>query len=486
VLCIHRPSKCAWPLVMLTTVLSGAGPCAAAQSAPAQSAIEQSAATQSAATLEPAVAQGVDEAAVEWLESTKAPSVSIAIVERGAVVLAKAYGLARLDPPTPAGAGTRYAIDSVSKEFTAAAILLLAQQGKLSLDDPLGKWFAGLGAASGATLRQLLTHTSGIRDYWPEDFATPQMMKPTTSPAIIQEWASRPLDFEPGTDWQYSNTGYVLAGTVVERVSGVPLFEFERRHIFLPLRMARVAEYSAPQAAQDAAGYTRYGLGPLHAAPKEAKGWLFGAADLAMEPKDLALWDISLIDRSLLSEHSYAAQCAPVVLKDGTRRPYGLGLHIDTDPAGRLRLGHTGAGSGFLADNRIWPHARIAIVTLTNNDWASPEDLVDRIAFLVLPPTPAQARARALFEAFQNGTVDRTRFTAAGRFYLTDEALAELRASLSPLGPARLIQLEREEKRGGMTTRVWKILCRGARLEATERAYPDGELAQFMIVKRED
>ncbi len=444
-----------------------------------------------AASLDAPTAAQVDEVALEWLNSTGAPSVSLAIVQRGALAYAKAYGLARELPGVPATAASRYAIDSVSKQFTAAAILLLAQQDKLSLDDPLAKWFARLGEASRVTLRQLLTHTSGIRDYWPQDFVTPPMIHPTTPQAIIEEWAARPLDFVPGTDWQYSNTGYVLAGAVVERVSGEPLFEFLQRHIFIPLAMTHVADYasppadSAPLTEEDAAGYTRFGLGPVHRASTEGAGWLFGAANLAMRPAELALWDISLIDRSLLNSNSYAAQRTPVVLANGTRRPYGLGLDIE-DTHGRLSIGHTGSGSGFRADNRVWPRERIAIVTLSNNDLASPQNLLDRIAFLVLPPTPAEARARALFAEFQQGTVDRSLFTATGNFYLTGEVLADLHASLGALGRARLIELEQEYRRGGMLTRTWKILCDGARLTAIERGNPGGRLDEFMITKAAD
>ena len=231
---------------------------------------------------------------------------------------AKADGAARLTPKVPSTPSTRYAVDSVSKEFTAAALLLLAEQGKLSLDDPLAKWFPDLGASAAVTLRQLLAATpASIRDYWPQDFLTPEMTRPAATAAIIDEWARRPLDFEPGTDWQYSNTGYVLAGAVVEKVSGETLFEFLKQRVFTPLHMNRVTEYApaeedlTPTAERlgngDAAAYTRFGLGPVLAAPKEGAGWLFGAAGLAMQPSDLALWDVSLIDRSLLQADSVSA-----------------------------------------------------------------------------------------------------------------------------------------------------------------------------------
>ncbi len=432
----------------------------------------------------------VDRVVAEWLASTGAPSASIAIVRDDRLAYAQAYGDARLNPKVPSTGATSYPIDSVSKEFTATAVLLLAEQGKLSLDDPMAKWFPELRAAAAVTLRQLLTHTSGIRDYWPQDFLTPEMTRPTTPAAIIDEWAQRPLDFEPGTDWQYSNTGYVLAGAVVEKVSGETLFKFLGRYVFGPLHMTQVSEYSPTGTATratagDAAGYTRYGLGPLVPAPAEGSGWLFGAAGLAMRPSDLALWDLSLLERSLLKAESYQTEFEPVVLKSGRTPDYALGLEVELIQ-GRLRIGHAGGGSGFLADNRVWPRERTAIVVLTNNDWADPSDLTDRIAFVVLPPTPQEARVRQLFQAFQDGKVDRGLFSFVGNFYFTAAVLADLRSSLSPLGPARLIQLERETQRGGMTTRRWKILCPGVRLEAIERSHPDGKIDEFMIAKKED
>ena len=439
-----------------------------------------------AATLDPATTSAIDATAADWLAKTGAPSASIAVVKNGKVAYVQAYGLARLDPRQPATAETRYAIDSVSKEFTAAAVLVLAQQGKLSLDDQAGKYLPDLGPASSVTLRQLLTHTAGVRDYWPQDFVPPDMSRPTTTDAIIQTWARRPLDFPPGTDWQYSNTGFVLAGAIVEKVSGQKLLPFMREHIFAPLKMKRVTQDdTGPLPPSDAGAYTRHGLGPVRPALKEGAGWLFAATDLAMQPKDLALWDISLIDRSLLKPDSYQAEFDSIHVKDGTDKHYGLGLDVET-VHGRLRIGHSGGGSGFLAENRIWPDDKTAIVVLTNNDWASPGDLGDRIAFLVLPPKPEETRAKAVFTGFQTGTVDRGLFTDGGNFYLTDTVLADLKASLGPLGPLWLISLERESKRGGMVTRRWKILCGDKKLEAVERGYPDGKLEEFIVTEAGD
>ncbi|HEX4504464.1 MAG TPA: serine hydrolase domain-containing protein [Alphaproteobacteria bacterium] len=439
-----------------------------------------------AATLDPDTETAIDAAAADWLAKTGAPSASIAVVKDGKIAYVKAYGFARLDPHQPATTEMRYAIDSVSKEFTAAAVLIMAQQGKLKLDDPAGKYLPDLGPAASVTLRQLLTHTSGLRDYWPQDFVPPDMARPTSTDALIQAWARRPLDFPPGTDWQYSNTGFVVAGAIVEKVSGEKLLPFLRRHIFAPLKMNHVTEDdTGPLPASDAGAYTRHGLGPVRPAPKEGAGWLFAATDLAMQPKDLALWDISLLDRSLLAPDSYKTEFGSVHLADGTDKHYGLGLDIET-AHGRLRIGHSGGGSGFLAENRIWPDDKTAIVVLTNNDWASPGDLGDRIAYLVLPPKPEEARARAIFAGFQNGMVDRNLFTDGGNFYLTPQVLADLKASLGSLGPVWLIDLDKESRRGGMVTRRWRILCGEKRLQVVERGYPDGKLEQFLVMEAGD
>jgi len=428
----------------------------------------------------------IDASVRDWLATSGAPSASIAVIQNGVVAYAHAYGKAQLRPATVATTSTRYAVDSISKEFTAAAVLLLVQQGKLSLDDPVEKWFPDLGDASRVTVRQLLNHTSGIRDFWPQDFVPPEMLRAASEAAIIGEWARRPLDFEAGTQWQYSNTGYVVAAAIVEKVSGEKLMDFLQRHIFEPLKMEHVTEDDThPLPAGDAVPYTRQGLGPARHAPKEGPGWLFGAGALAMTPSELALWDISLMNRSLLAPPSYAAMLEPVILKDGTKKDYGLGLDLQKTQ-GRTRIGHDGAGSGFLSAHRIWPDEKIAIIAVTNNDWATPDDLVNRIAFIVLPPNAAEARARAVFSQFQQGSVDRALFTDNGNSLLTAQALSDLGASLGPLGAPLLIELERESNRGGMVTRIWKILCRSKRLLVIERGYPDGKLEQFLVEQLND
>ncbi len=436
-----------------------------------------------AAPLNPQQTQAIDDSVQEWLASTGAPSVSIAVVEEGVVAYARAYGKARLDPARIATTDTRYAVDSVSKEFTASAILMLQQAGKLQLDDPVSRFLPTLGGApvGSVTIRQLLSHTAGLRDYWPQDYVPSEMIRPTSTTALLDEWARKPLDFKPGTDWQYSNTGYVVAGAIAEKLSGEALVPFLQARIFQPLHMTHVVEDdTAPLPQSDAGAYTRYGMGPVRSATKEGRGWLFAASELAMTATDLARWDVSLIDRSLLSGGSYEALTRTVKLASGSDTHYGLGVEVQDDQ-GRREISHDGAGSGFLAANAIWPGAKVAVVALTNNDWASPSAVIDRVAFVALPPTETEAPARSVFDDFQHGRIDRGRFTENANAYLTPAVLADQAAGLSALGPLRLMKLSHSSNRGGMRILVWSVTTTRARVTVVERTLPDGRIEQFMV-----
>ena len=237
----------------------------------------------------------IDDAVKEILARTGVPSASVAVVKDGAVVYEHAYGNARLDPPLAATSQMRYSIGSISKQFTASAVLLLAEEGKLSLDDRVVRWLPELTRARDVTIRQLLSMTSGYQDFWPQDYVMPMMLNPVTPAEIAKGWAQIPLDFEPGSKWQYSNTNYVLAGMIVERVAGMPLIEFLHKRIFEPLGMTSVFNSDeAALPANEPMRYLRYALGPVRTAPKEGRGWMFAAGELAMTAHDLALWDISV------------------------------------------------------------------------------------------------------------------------------------------------------------------------------------------------
>src|SRR5438270_828553 len=177
----------------------------------------------------------IDKAATDALRESGTPSASVAVVKDGQIVYAHAYGNAKLEPATPATAEMRYSVGSISKQFTATAILLLAEQHKLSLDDKVARFFPDLTRANEVTIRQLLTMTAGYQDYWPQDYVMPNMLKPVQPRQILEGWARKPLDFDPGTKWQYSNTNYALLGQIVQKASGQDLYTFLQQRVFQPL-----------------------------------------------------------------------------------------------------------------------------------------------------------------------------------------------------------------------------------------------------------
>src|SRR6185437_8737043 len=272
------------------------------------------------------LAKQVDDVAMQVLRESGAPSASVAVVLHGKIAYAHAYGFAKLNPGIAATTDMRYAIGSISKQFTAATILLLQQQGKLLLDDPISKWLPNLTRANEITLREILSHTSGYQDFWPQDYLPPLMSKPMPPMEILKRWAMRPLDFEPGTRWQYSNTNFVIAAQIVEKITGEPFFNFLKEHILTPLGLSSAVNFDENKMSEtDPSGYMRYGLGPLRPAPQEGAGWMAGAGELAMTPTDLAKWDISLINESLLDRASYHQMEQEVRLKNGAGTNYGLG-----------------------------------------------------------------------------------------------------------------------------------------------------------------
>lgn len=431
----------------------------------------------------------IDTAARAVLDATGAPSASIAIVRGGEIVYERAYGDGRIDPRTPAAPAMRYAIGSVSKQFTATAILLLAQDGKLSLDDKVATWFPELTRASDITVRQLLSMTSGYQDYWPQDYVFPDMRRPATAQLITQRWASKALDFDPGTRWQYSNTNYVIAAAIAERVAGMPFMDFLRQRIFTPLGMTSVADVNAgPLTDRDAQPLLRNALGPLRPAPKEATGWLFGAGQLAMTAHDLALWDLAVINRSVLRPASYRTQQTEMILAAGTATGYGLGVSVDAS-GGRRRISHGGAVSGYTTSNHIYPDEQAAVVVFTNiypGAAGAPGQIAARITDVIFAPADtagavALAAARQMYDGLTSGTIDRTLLTPAANAYFTQEVLADYAASLAPLGSPTDFAARGESLRGGMTIRSYWIRAGGVVMGLTTMTLPDGRLDQYII-----
>jgi CubicO group peptidase (beta-lactamase class C family) len=437
----------------------------------------------------------VDQIVNQALASTRVPSASIAIVRDGKIVYAKAYG--DQGPGLPrTSADAKYPIASVSKQFTAAAVLLLEDEGKLDLDETVAKYFPEVSGADRITIRQLLSHTAGLQDYWPQDYSFAAMEKPVTPQQIVDRWGKKPLDFTPGTAWQYSNTGYVVAGMIVEKVSGTTLMAYLDTKIFKPLGMRPVDQDQAigkgfPQPTH------RFALGPVRAAKPAAPGWLWAAGQLAMSASDLAKWDIARIDRKLLAPEDWREQETEVRLADGSPSHYGLGVSLG-EHEGTPTVSHGGEAVGFLSENLVMPDKRYAVVALVNADFGNAQGTItDGITALLYPSTEAaapsldqtrDALARKVFDQLRAGTLDRSLLTQNAAYYFDATATADYRTSLGALGdPQGFVPLGKPRLRGGFVNRNYGISYAGQRLVAITYAEPgaQGRFEQFIVMPRD-
>lgn len=320
------------------------------------------------------------------------------------------------------------------------------------------------------------------------------MMAPTTAQHILDVWGGKPLDFDPGTQWQYSNTNYVVAGRIAEIAGGKPLIDQLQERIFRPLKMTGVFNSDASRLpANDPTGYYQHALGPLRPSPKEGQGWMFAAGELAMPASDLALWNISMMDRTLLAPASYDQMFTEVKLKDGKGTGYGLGVEVGVRNGHRF-IEHNGEVSGFVSENIVFPDDKVAVTVLTNEDASSAAGALGRkIAPLVLggassmgagsaAAASAEKRALAIFTGLQEGKLDRSQLTAFCDAYFTQEAVEDFASSLKPLGAPTSFKQVSEGKRGGMTFRAFTVSFPAKQLRVTVYEMPDGKLEQYLVM----
>ena len=463
---------------------------------PALAAVLLIATPAAAQQLTPVETARIDTLVADALKSSGVPSASVAIVRAGKIVFAKAYG--DQGPGMKAtSAAAKYQIASISKQFTAAALLLLEDEGKLSLDDTVSKWVPDITDADKISVRQLLSHTAGIQDYWPQDYDFAAMERPVTPQQILDRWAKKPLDFAPGTAWQYSNTGYVVAGMIIEKASGMKLLDYLQKKIFKPLGIeAMDQDYAVGKGFPQ--GNHRFALGPVRPAKPAAHGWLWAAGELAMSASDLAKWDIARIDRKILTPEDWEAQETPVLLADGSNTHYGLGVAIGQRGRDKT-VEHGGEAVGFLSDNFVIPEKRFAVVALVNADFGGAQDAITGGITDLLQPAPPpppvmsldQHRdmlARGLFDALRTGTLDRSKLTENANYYFTPQATEDYHTSLAPLGdPVSFTALGKARMRGGFVNRNYQIAYPdGRKLIAITYAEPgaEGKFEQFLVQPR--
>ena len=450
--------------------------------------VPAAAGAQAVDSLPPALSARVAAAVNDVIRSTQVPSASVGIVRDGRIVYVQAFGHARLSPPVAARPDMHYAVGSISKQFTVAAVMLLQQEGKLSIDQPVSTWFPELTRASEVTLRNLMSHTSGYEDYAPQDYTIPAWTHPTTAQTIVHEWATKPLDFDPGTQYQYSNTNYNIVGLVIEKVSGQPFWQFLESRVLTPLGLRHTIDLDARHDLLEPTGYFRHALGPLRPALTEAPGWYFADGEIAMPVGDLLTWDIAVMNQTLLSPESYAEMEKPTTLKDGKVSNYGLGFSLGAMNGHRL-VSHGGEVGGFVAANYVFPDDKIAVVVLTNQE-ASPAAgaIARQLSALMLPgmaqaaDSAGEAWARQVLDGLQHGRIDRSRFTANGNFYFDAQAIADYRTSLAPFGAIVSLRETAKFERGGMTYRGFAVeFASGKRVNLSTFTVPDGRIEQFLV-----
>ena len=445
-----------------------------------------------AAQMTPELKARVDAAVQEVVTKTGVPSASVGIVLGDRIVYTQAFGDATLKPEVKATAAMTYPIGSVSKQFTAACILLLQQDGKLTLDDTVSRWFPGLTRANQVTLRELLSHTSGYEDYAPQDYTIPAWTRPTDPAKLVAEWAGKPLDFDPGTQWQYSNTNFVLAALIVEKASGMPYFEYLEQRVLKPLGLTQALNLDTDRGRIEPQGYERRALAPLRPATLEAPGWYFGDASLSMPVAELLKWDLSIMDRTLLSPASYDALETSVKLKDGSDSHYGLGMFSGVQKGHKI-FEHSGEVGGFVSENQVFPDDKLAIAVLTNQEASDAASLIARALVPLLLPVPvvvgdasAEQQMKVIFSRLQRAQIDRTLFSPDANFYFSQPTLDDFSSSLQPLGSITAVKQTNTSLRGGMVFREMKVtFSGGSAVEVTTYTLPDGKLEQLLVVGKD-
>jgi D-alanyl-D-alanine carboxypeptidase len=427
------------------------------------------------------------------VKAQRAIGVTVAVMQNGTVIFAKGYGLANTASSVPVTPETLFAVGSVTKQFTCAVALQLEQEGKLGFDDPIAKYAPGLTRARDITVRDVGGMVSGYRDYYPLDFVDRPMAAGRPSAEVVKDFAGRPLDFEPGSRYSYSNTGYLLLGRIAEIAGGEPFATALQRRLFTPLGLAHTRYEPARGGPGMAEGYTPLGLGDAEPAIPEGEGWIGAAGGIWSTPSDLLRWDLALIEGRVLSPAGFATMSTPRRLSDGRSSGYGCGQSIrDRGPV--LVLQHGGAVSGFGARNALIPASKSAVAVMANADWAG--GVLDAIETAVLArlmpvadaPTvagpPARDVALALLEQIRTGEVNRAWLGAEYDAFLTPARLAVMAKSLAEAGPVSEVEPGPIRERGGMEVSSLTLKIGPTAASTLMYRSPDGKVQEFLFSRR--
>jgi len=340
------------------------------------------AAMASSPAIDPALASRIDADAQQVLQRTGTPGATLAVYRNGAAVYVHAYGRSDSEHKTPATASTHYEIGSITKQFTAAAVLQLQEAGKLDIDATLATYLPDAPHAKEVTLKQLLSHTSGMPEYLDGPDVEAWAVKPATFEQIMARIKDRPLDFPPGSRWSYSNSGYVLLGRVIEVASHESYEHYVKTHLLATAGMGHTTTVADETRVPGMAKGYRHTDGKLEPAPTihTTVGW--AAGNLVSTVADLERWNVALQGGKIVRPADYALMTTPAT----GSTDYGLGLFVDTLDE-QPRIGHTGGSFGFTTSNQYFPKQGIQIIAFTNvGDNPEPGQMLVTATFEALYP----------------------------------------------------------------------------------------------------
>jgi D-alanyl-D-alanine carboxypeptidase len=440
----------------------------------------------------------IDDYIIAQMERLHIPGVSVAIVRDGRIVKAQGYGFANLELKAPATKETVYEIGSNAKQFTAAAIMMLVEQGKVHLDDPITKYFPEAPQAwRGITIRRLLTHTGGIQNHvavphWLDVFRTNLALE-TAPPRdeLLKMFFKLPLEFQPGETWAYDNTGYYLLGIVIEKASGKSYWRFLDEHIFKPLGMIATRNTDPqPIVPNRASGY-EWKNGHFENRPVLLPAIAFSAGSLLSTVEDMAKWDAELYTKKLLKKSSLDQMWTAAVTIDGEAAPfnYGFGWFVDSYHGHRF-VQHSGGTPGFSSVIYRFIDDKLTVIILTNHSDRIVDQLAIDLAGISLPALKrpdanpdSDPKTTAILQDILSGLLkekyEPAFFTPAMRIFLgtaTGKAFWKWFAEHGALG--QLIFTDREDRRDGQVLR-YKVSLGGNWYWFSVRMAKDGKVAQI-------
>jgi len=410
-------------------------------------------------------ADSIDDYARAQLEKHNVPAIALAVVRDGKPVKVQAYGLANVEHDVPATADTVFQLASVTKQFTAAAVMRLVEEGKLSLDDPVSKHVDDLPEPwRPVTVRQLLNHTSGIKGYTSAKEYRSRSNNDATAKEVLGLVADAPLEFKPGERHDYSNTGYYLLGLVIERASGAKYGEYVKAKIFEPLGMRSSRLNRLDDVIPHRADGYSFRDGAVKNARPPSMDWPYSAGALASTANDMAKWVAALQDGKVVSPASQSQMWSPTKLADGGKAPYGFGWQTG-EHRGKRTVSHGGGIEGFSTMVLLFPEDRVGVVVLMNSDRTNPGRVAQDVAGLVDPSLArvvaaaiedkdpeATALLRDVLARAADGTLDGKKFSPE-LWLAISAALKAQSDAVKSLGKLQKLEPLEREASGGTARR---------------------------------